>query len=497
MNPFRVGHDLGIRAQLRLLVAIAVAGLTLFACVTYITISEVRAGSAAFLRNRVAVDVDRDFGNPSQSLIGIYPFFFQSRNVSGPADIERLNRLLFDAHGRLEHGHKRYLDVLAPGPLRELVTVDAYASAEEWFAIAEKEYMAAVERGDLDRANRIRKEKMEPIFQRNSATNEEISRLAAAWIAANRSQVADTVRRRTWQLMAVGAATLVTQLLLGMVIDARVGSSTRILQATLEELRRKNAEVEAFVYIVSHDLRAPLVNLQGFSHELENSCVDLKEIMRRLPLPEDVHIDVRRILDSDVKGAICFIAAASSRLERLIDSLLQLSRQGRQPYKLTPIDARMLVRNILAALEVEIEQAGASFLVEDLPDFEADNTALGIVFANLLTNALRYRDPARPLVVRVGGQREKEMAHVWVNDNGVGIPAAGIARLFKVFQRLHPALAPGEGVGLAIVQRILERHQGKVWAESTEGVGSTFHFRLPFSKPHLSPTLAEELKNHG
>jgi signal transduction histidine kinase len=282
-----------------------------------------------------------------------------------------------------------------------------------------------------------------------------------------------------------------------MVIDARVGSSTRILQATLEELRRKNAEVEAFVYIVSHDLRAPLVNLQGFSHELENSCVDLKEIMRRLPLPEDVHIDVRRILDSDVKGAICFIAAASSRLERLIDSLLQLSRQGRQPYKLTPIDARMLVRNILAALEVEIEQAGASFLVEDLPDFEADNTALGIVFANLLTNALRYRDPARPLVVRVGGQREKEMAHVWVNDNGVGIPAAGIARLFKVFQRLHPALAPGEGVGLAIVQRILERHQGKVWAESTEGVGSTFHFRLPFSKPHLSPTLAEELKNHG
>jgi signal transduction histidine kinase len=345
MNPFRMGHDLGIRAQLRLLVAIAVAGLTLFACVTYITISEVRAGSAAFLRNRVAVDVDRDFGNPSQSLIGIYPFFFQSRNVSGPADIERLNRLLFDAHGRLEHGHKRYLDVLAPGPLRELVTVDAYASAEEWFAIAEKEYMAAVERGDLDRANRIRKEKMEPIFQRNSATNEEISRLAAAWIAANRSQVADTVRRRTWQLMAVGAATLVTQLLLGMVIDARVGSSTRILQATLEELRRKNAEVEAFVYIVSHDLRAPLVNLQGFSHELG-------EQLRR---PEGDHAPpaacprmstsaVGRILDSDVKGAVCFIAAASSRLERLIDSLLQLSRQGRQPYKLTPIDARNLVR---------------------------------------------------------------------------------------------------------------------------------------------------------
>jgi signal transduction histidine kinase len=496
MNPFRVGHDLGIRAQLRLLVAIAVAGLSLFAGVTYITIGEVRAGSSAFLHYRVALDVARDFASPSQSLISVYPFFFQSRNIAGPADVERLKRLLVEAHARLEDGHKHYLQVLAPGRVRDLVTGDAYESAEAWFEIAEKEYMPAMERGDMDRANEIRKEKMEPIFQRNSAVNQEVSRQAAAWIAANRSEVAETVRGRTWQLMAVGAATIIAQLLLGLVIDARVGSSTRILQTALEELRRKNAEVEAFVYIVSHDLRAPLVNLQGFSHELENSCVDLKEAMRGILMPEDVHVTVERILDSDIKGAIVFISAASSRLERLIDSLLQLSRQGRQPYSLTPIDARALVQNTLAALALEIEKAGASIVVDDLPNFEGDRTALGIVLTNLLINALRYRDPSRPLVVRVGGQREKGMAHVWVNDNGVGIPAAGVSRLFKVFQRLHPALAPGEGMGLAIVQRILERHQGKVWAESIEGAGSTFHFRLPFSKSNRRPTPVKELNNN-
>jgi signal transduction histidine kinase len=502
MHPFRVGsdlnsQDLGIRTRLRLLVAIAVAGLALFACVTYVAIGEVRAGSTAFLHNRIALEVARDYSSPSQSLISIYPFFFQSRNVSGPADIERLRSLLLAAHVRLQEGHKHYLEVLSPGRVRDLVTGEAYQTAEAWFTIAEKEYMPAVERGEMDRANTVRREKMEPLFVRNSAVNEEISALTTTWIAANRNQVADTVQRRTWQLMAVGAATLITQLLLGVLIDARVGASTRILQTTVEELRRKNAEVEAFVYIVSHDLRAPLVNLQGFSHELENSCADLKEVMRRLPLPEDAHARVGRILDSDVKGAVSFIAAASSRLERLIDSLLQLSRQGRQSYKLTPIDTRSLVENTLAALALEIEQAGASFLVEDLPSFHGDYTAVGVVFTNLLTNALRYRDPCRPLVVRVGGQREMEMVHIWVNDNGVGIPAVGISRLFKVFQRLHPALASGEGMGLAIVQRILERHEGKVWAESTEGMGSTFHFRVPFSKPLSFPTVVKELNNHG
>lgn len=502
MNPFRGSRDLlrgdlGIRTQLRLLVSIAVAGLTLFACLTYLTIVEVRAGSAAFLRDRIALDVAKDYGSPSQSLISVYPFFFQSRNISGPADLERLSRLLTAAHARLEEGHRRYLQVLAPGRLRDLVTVNAYASAEAWFDIAENEYLPAVTRGEMDRANDLRREKMEPLFLRNSAVNEEIATMTAAWTAANRSKVADTVRRRTWQLMAVGAAMLISQLLLGMIIDGRVGAGLRLYQATLEELRRKSAEVEAFVYIVSHDLRAPLVNLQGFSHELENSCVDLKEIMRRLPLPDNVHSSVARILDSDIKGAVCFISAASSRLERLIDSLLQLSRQGRQPYRLTPIDIRNLVESILAALELEIEKAGASIVVEDLPNFEGDHAALGIVFTNLLTNALRYRDPVRALLVRVGGQREKDMAHVWVTDNGLGIPQAGISRLFKVFQRLHPALAPGEGMGLAIVQRILERHQGNVWAESTEGVGSTFHFRVPFSKASPSTTVVKEVNIHG
>lgn len=492
MPTGRIRHDLGIRTKLRLLVAVAVAGLALFAAVTFKTISEVKAGSAAFLRNRVAGEVSRDFGSPSQAIISVYPSFFQSRNISDPADMERLNLVLHRAHASLEAGHKRYLEVLDPGRLRDLVTVDAYDSAEAWFAVAEKEYMPAVERGDWELADKVRRTKMEPLFQRNSASNEEIARLAAAWMTANRSEVAKAVRSRTWQLLAVGVATFVAQVLLGIIIDMRVGTSTRHLQATLEELRNKNAEVEAFVYTVSHDLRSPLVNLQGFSRELETSCIELQKIVSLAQLPEDLHSRVAAILDSDVSGAIGFISAATSRLERSIDSLLRLSRQGRQPYQHAPIDALVLVQGTVASLRAEIEQADASFVIDDLPNFAGDRAAFGIVFANLFNNAIKYRDRDRALVVRVSGRREKAMAHIWVTDNGVGIPAAAMPRLFKVFQRLHPSMAPGEGMGLVIGQRILERHGGRIWVESTAGAGATFHFTVPISRPAITfPALHE------
>ena len=114
-----------------------------------------------------------------------------------------------------------------------------------------------------------------------------------------------------------------------------------------------------------------------------------------------------------------------------------------------------------------------------LPPVCGDVTALGQVFGNLISNSLKYRDRARPLAIEVGGEPEGESLHYWVRDNGLGIPDAGKARLFQVFQRLHPNQAQGEGMGLAIVHRIVERHGGRIWAESQQGLGATFHIILP------------------
>ena len=114
-----------------------------------------------------------------------------------------------------------------------------------------------------------------------------------------------------------------------------------------------------------------------------------------------------------------------------------------------------------------------------LPPALGDDTAIGQIFANLIGNALKYLQPGRPGVVEIGGETQDGMAHYWVRDNGAGIPASARSRLFSVFQRFHPKLASGEGMGLAIVKRVVERHGGKVWAEGQEGIGTTFHLTLP------------------
>jgi light-regulated signal transduction histidine kinase (bacteriophytochrome) len=145
-----------------------------------------------------------------------------------------------------------------------------------------------------------------------------------------------------------------------------------------------------------------------------------------------------------------------------------------------------LATNAVATFRQAIIEAGAEVEVDELPSVTADATALGQVFSNLIGNCLKYRSPDRPLKIEVGGQIEEGVVHYWVRDNGLGIPEYGKTKLFQVFQRFHSRQAEGEGMGLAIAHRIVERHGGTIWAESREGQGTTFHFSLP-AIPVLTP----------
>jgi PAS domain S-box-containing protein len=269
-------------------------------------------------------------------------------------------------------------------------------------------------------------------------------------------------------------------------LEIRVVERTRELEITVEELQRKNQEVEAFVYIVSHDLRAPLVNVQGFVRELEESCKRLKEVLQTYPNWEICWPGVAPILNEEMGGALHYISASAAKFERLINALLGLSRQGRQVYQLTRVNVWDLATNAVATFQQAIIEAGAKVEVDSLPSVTADATALGQVFSNLIGNCLKYRSPDRPLRIEVGGQVEAGMVHYWVRDNGLGIPEYGKTKLFQVFQRFHSRQAEGEGMGLAIAHRIVERHGGRIWADSQEGQGATFHFSLPAS-PVLTP----------
>ncbi len=250
------------------------------------------------------------------------------------------------------------------------------------------------------------------------------------------------------------------------------------LAATNRDLAQKNEENEMFVYSVSHDLRSPLVNLQGFSQELALVSQDLRALLTTAAIPQTTRDHATALLDGDMADALRFIQAAVSRLSAIIDALLRLSRAGRLEYQWQLVDVAAVVRRVVDALHETITARGAQVTVGPLAPIWGDPTALEQVFANLLGNALAYLDPARPGQIEVRStpsQDEQTPTVVYsVRDNGLGIPEHAQEKVFQIFQRVHPQAAPGEGLGLALVRRIVERHQGTIGVESTEGVGSTF-----------------------
>ena len=256
-----------------------------------------------------------------------------------------------------------------------------------------------------------------------------------------------------------------------------------------EALAHKDRENEMFVYSVSHDLRSPLVNLQGFSQELALSCQDLRELVAETDgVPDTVRKRAGRLIDGQVGEAIQFIQAAVTRLAGIIDALLRLSRAGRVEYRLHAVEVGQVVQRVVGALQNTLQQKNAAVTVGDLPAVWGDPTALEQVFANLIGNAANYLDPARPGRIEVGAAppESPDQQVIFVRDNGLGIPAEHQGKVFLAFQRLHPDQAQGEGIGLTLVRRVVERHGGKIWFESAAGAGTTFYVALPTRPPATS-----------
>ncbi|HKI37082.1 MAG TPA: ATP-binding protein [Gemmataceae bacterium] len=262
----------------------------------------------------------------------------------------------------------------------------------------------------------------------------------------------------------------------------------RTFRDMVAALAQKDRDNEMFVYSVSHDLRAPLVNLQGFSQELATVCADLRRLLAEANLPTDARRRAVTLLDRDAAESVRFIQTAVTRLAGIIDALLRLSRVGRVEYRWQMVDVRAAVVRVVESFRDTIAHRGAEVTVGDLPPAWGDPLALEQVFANLVANALNYLDPQRPGRIEVGSRDEPGdlragLRTFYVKDNGLGIPEGQQGKLFLAFQRLHPEAAAGEGIGLALVRRVVERHGGRVWLESAPGAGSTFFVALPAGPP--------------
>ncbi|HWB12209.1 MAG TPA: ATP-binding protein [Pirellulales bacterium] len=274
-------------------------------------------------------------------------------------------------------------------------------------------------------------------------------------------------------------------------LNTTLENRVRELDRANRELERKNDENEMFVYSVSHDLRSPLVNLQGFSHELGSVCDQIRQILSAANLPETDRQRGVELLDRQMSEAIRFIQTAVSRLSNIICALLRLSRVGRVEYTWQEVDVEQIVARVVDSMHAVIMDRRAQVTASPLPTAWGDSTALEQLFANLISNALNYLAPARPGIIEIGsdwqGESNGETCTYFVKDNGLGIPREYQHKLFRAFQRLHPETTAGEGIGLAAVKRIVDRHSGKIWLDSQVDMGTTFYVTLPTQADRSDP----------
>jgi signal transduction histidine kinase len=250
------------------------------------------------------------------------------------------------------------------------------------------------------------------------------------------------------------------------------------------ELARKNEEMESMIYTASHDLRSPLVNIQGFSQRLEKAMGEINARLRQDDVPVVVHDSLARQLDERIPAALGFIKSSSRKMDNLINGLLRMSRAGRTPLNIQPLDMNAMLRDIIGNLTIQAQKANARIDADaDLPRCMGDAVQINQVFTNLIDNAIKYRDPARPLEIRISGDCKGDRSRYSVTDTGLGIAAELQPMVWQLFHRLDPnGSVSGEGLGLTLVRRLLERQQGSIGLTSTPGQGSCFTVELPADK---------------
>ena len=275
--------------------------------------------------------------------------------------------------------------------------------------------------------------------------------------------------------------------------DNNINLETTIGERTAD-LREANNEIQRFAYIVSHDLRSPLVNIMGFTSELEQLRTDIFKRIAALDRATGsasapaIADDIEPVLEGedkqlaqDFSEALGFIKSSIAKMDRLISAIFNLTREGRREFEPVRIDMRELIEAIVATVAHQAAEAQARIRIERLPDISSDRLAVEQIFSNLIDNALKYLKPGVPGEITIRGRTRSGFAIFEVADNGRGVDPKDHQRIFDLFRRAGAQDRPGQGIGLAHVRTLVRRLGGTISVHSELNNGATFTIMLPIA----------------
>lgn len=337
-------------------------------------------------------------------------------------------------------------------------------------------------------AGEMRREEQRLFRERTIAAERSQSLAAAvttsgAWLVVILATISIALLRRSAKARDEAEAKL---------LDANLNLESIVTERTAD-LREANEEIQRFAYIVSHDLRSPLVNIMGFTSELEELRNDIFRRIETLsrdpaaaPMPETADSDndpqlseTDQKLSQDFSEALGFIKSSIGKMDRLITAILALNREGRREFRPVRIETRELIEGIVSTVAHQAAEANAQIRVEPLPEIVSDRLALEQIFSNLIDNALKYLKAGVPGDIAIRGREKLGFAIFEIQDNGRGIDPKDHQRIFELFRRAGPQDRPGQGIGLAHVRALVRRLGGTMSVASTLGSGSTFTITLP------------------
>lgn len=323
----------------------------------------------------------------------------------------------------------------------------------------------------------------------NASLEEEIAERQAAQVSLAKlnTELENKVFQRTSQLQEINATLAEEVLERKSAQEALVNSRDALMKSELqlrrfsEELLETNKELTSFANGIAHDFRSPMVNLKGFSRELEASLFELRQLLRDEPerMPVNVRIRFSDVLDREVPESLDLISSSVDRLDRMVNALLGLARIGRRELVLQDVDMAPLVHQVCQSFGHQIGSNNIQLTVGHMPVVKADPLAMERIVSNLVDNGIKYLMHGRPGQISVTCSEEDERYIFCVEDNGRGIAREDYEKIFQVFRRVGQPDIPGDGMGLAYVRTLVRQLGGRVWCESELGLGTKMMFTVP------------------